>query len=144
MSTDYEAQVYLGWLLDTDDFEKLCEEREAVTHDEKLFDHKTGDEIEPETVCDEEEGRYWHGELVMGDWNVCEVLQEWLDEQKIGLKIAPLSDQYGFESFVIGHDIDGRIRSGISNITAKQAEFVLEHFKINTLPQVHAFLDVCQ
>lgn len=141
MSIDREAAVWHGWIINIESFNLLCEDRKAVTHEEKRYDPKTGAEIEPEVVIDEESGYYWYGEHVVAPWAICEIVQEWLDKQDIGLNIAPMQwDDGGFSQLIIGSCVDGDRLSSIPEMSQKQVDFMLEHFKVDFDPRISCFM----
>ena len=139
MSTDREAQAWLGWMIDLDDLWALCEEREAVTHEEPRFDPKTGEAIKPEVVIDEEPGHYWHGKYIRNS-GICEIIDKWIKEQGIGLHMAPMQWSDGaYSHAAIGVDADGEQPSGLV-MSITMVEFVAKHFNIKGQPRIMAFM----
>lgn len=143
MSKDVIGSVILGFLLDLDEITAI---HPAVMHEEKRFDPKTGEEIEPETVVDEDEGRYFnnlkvpkelvefHGSKVMvGDPIIVDVV-----DHEIKLHCTPImndaseyAELWGSECYVVGVSLEDGCNIG--HIQDAHAELVRSLDKVNKL-----------
>jgi len=142
MGMDREAKVYYGWMIEKSAIMRLCEEREEVTHEEPRFDPITGEPADPAIIVDEEEGCYWHGKL-MNEFEMCDVLYEWMKQHDIGLDVLPMQwADGGFCQIMIGINADDMELHELA-LSDDQAKFITEHFKVTYKPRIAAFMDVC-
>jgi hypothetical protein len=127
MSTDYEASAVYGLFVEADLIQTMLDTIPAKTHEEKLYDKRTGAFIKMETVVDEEE----HTAFVVDDEEYGDHANGGIDEGLEALAFSltevkyicahPVNDKWGgLVGYVIGFKFDDmsgqKIIDGISTI----------------------------
>ena len=76
MSTDYEFNIIVGIPYIKEDFDIFSVTVAGQWHTEKRFNHKSGEELEPEIICDKKPNKYYqHSDIIPKESDLNEVVK---------------------------------------------------------------------